>query len=291
MDESDFLAPARVAILGLGLMGGSLAMALRGKCASLLGIDSDPETLALARRLRIVDRLGSRPEDLLPDADVVILATPVRAIMTLLGELDYLHPGKAVVIDLGSTKLGIVQAMAALPDRFDPVGGHPMCGKERSSLANAEAGLFRGAPFAFTPLPRTTPRGRGLAMQLAYALGAEPLWLDPETHDRWVGSTSHLPYLIANILAAVVPVEAAPMAGTGLRSTTRLAPSPLNVIQDILMTNRENVLAAVRRFQARLDSVEKCLADADEHGLAELLSQGALNYESLIDYRRRGGEE
>ena len=128
-------------------------------------------------------------------------------------------------------------------------------------------------------------------MQLAYALGAEPLWLDPETHDRWVGSTSHLPYLIANTLAAVVPVEAVPMAGTGLRSTTRLAPSPLNVMRDILMTNRENVLAGVRRFQARLDSVEKCLADVDEHGLAELLSQGALNYESLIDYRRRGGEE
>jgi prephenate dehydrogenase len=221
---------------------------------------------------------------------VVILATPVRAIMALLGELGSLHPGKAVVIDLGSTKLGIMQAMAALPDRFDPVGGHPMCGKERSSLANAEAGLFRGTPFAFTPLPRTTSRGRGLAEQLARTLGAEPLWLDPETHDRWVGSTSHLPYLVANVLAAVVPVEAAPMAGTGLRSTTRLAPSPLNVMQDILMTNRENVLAAVRGFQVRLESVEKRLAEADEQGLTELLSQGALNYEKLIRSRGGGGE-
>lgn len=288
MDESDFLTPARVAILGLGLMGGSLAMALRGKCASLLGIDSNPDTLALARRLRIVDQAGSRPEELLPDADVVILATPVRVIMDLLAELPSLHSGQAVVIDLGSTKMSIMQAMASLPDRFDPVGGHPMCGKERSSLANAEAGLFRGAPFAFTPLPRTTPHGRSLATQLARALGAEPLWLDPETHDRWVGATSHLPYLIANVLAAVVPVEAAPMVGTGLRSTTRLAPSPLNVMQDILMTNRENVLAGVRRFQERMDRLEKHLAAGDEQGLSELLAQGALNYEKLIGYRKRG---
>jgi prephenate dehydrogenase len=288
MDESDFLTPARVAILGLGLMGGSLAMALRGKCASLLGIDPDPETLAMARRLQIVDRVASQPDELLPEADVLILATPVRVIMTLLDELPSLQPGPAIVIDLGSTKVDILRAMAALPDRFDPVGGHPMCGKERSSLANAEAGLFRGAPFAFTPLPRSTPHGRGLATQLARALGAEPLWLDAETHDRWVGATSHLPYLVANTLAAVVPVDAAPMVGTGLSSTTRLAPSPLNVMRDILMTNRENVLANLRRFQARLDILEKRLAVGDEQGLSELLDQGRLNYEKLVGYRTRG---
>lgn len=291
MDESDFISTARVAILGLGLMGGSLAMALRGKCAGLLGIDPDPETLSLARRLEIVDWASPQPGELLSQADVVIMAAPVRVILALLEELPDLHPGDAVVIDLGSTKTEIVEAMGALPKRFDPLGGHPMCGKERSNLANAEPGLYRGAPFAFTPLLRTSPRARALAAQLARAVGAYPLWLDPETHDRWVGATSHLPYLIANTLAAVVPLEAAPLVGPGLRSTTRLAPSSQAMMLDILVTNRRNLLANLRCFREHLETLEGYLAGDDERCLGELLSQGARNYEELVgDVGAEGGE-
>jgi len=283
MAENDLLLNARVAILGLGLMGGSLAMALRGKCASLLGVDPNPDVLALARIWHLADQTSELPAELLPQADLVILAAPVRAILKLLADLPDLHPGSAVVLDLGSTKSHIVQAMQSLPERFDPIGGHPMCGKESSSLANAEAGLFQGAPFAFTPLARTTARARRLAEEIASVAGALPLWFDAETHDRWVASTSHLPYLVANTLAAATPTESAPLVGPGFRSTARLAPTSLTMMLDILTTNRSNVLSSLHEFQERLARVENSLAASDEQALRQLLLQGTDNYAALIN--------
>jgi prephenate dehydrogenase len=274
-EEPDFFSRARVAILGLGLMGGSLALALRGQVGELIGIDPDPSTLALAAEWKLADRLAASPEGLLPDAELIVLAAPVSAILELIDALPALHPGSPVVLDLGSTKREIVQRMAALPARFDPLGAHPMCGKEHSSLLQAEAGLYHGAPFALVPLPRTSPRARNLVWQLAGAVGACPLWLDELDHDRWVAATSHLPYLLANTLAACTPPEAAPMAGPGFRSTTRLAAQPPALMLDILATNRQNVLCALRRLHARLDLIEHLLESEDYPALERLLAEGA----------------
>jgi len=285
MDESGFLSTARIAILGLGLMGGSLAMALRGHCAALYGVDPDPDTVALALEKQIVDRAACEPAALLPTADVIVLAAPVRAILSELRRLPDLHPGQAVVFDLGSTKRRILEAMQALPARFDPIGGHPMCGKEKGSLANADAGLFRGAAFALTPLARTSPHARRLAQALALAVGARPLELDAETHDAWVGATSHLPFLVSNALAAAVPAEARPLVGPGLRSATRLAPSPSAMILDILTTNRDHILAAVANFRLRLDALESALQTGDDAGLQAALAEGAANYRRLTAER------
>jgi prephenate dehydrogenase len=271
-----------VAILGLGLMGGSLALKLHGQCRSLMGCDPDPATLALARQLNLADRVSDQPGDILPQADLVILAAPVGAILSLLDELPCLHPGFAAVLDFGSTKTHIVQRMQALPERFDPLGGHPMCGKERGGLANADPDLFQSAPFALTPLGRTSPRLRLLAEQLVSLVGAQPLWLEAETHDRWVAATSHVPYLVANALAAATPLEARPMVGPGLRSTTRLAPSGWSMMRDILVTNRENILVGLQSFREQIEELENLLAAGDLQGVAGLTAQGARNYEALI---------
>lgn len=286
MDEPDFFDLPRLdqcvmAILGLGLMGGSLALALRGKCAALLGVDPDPQTVELALERRVVDQASVSPHDLLSQADVVVLAAPVGAILTLLRALPDLHPGAAVVLDLGSTKGEILRVMDSLPSRFDPLGGHPMCGKEKATLAHAEAGLYRDAPFALAPLDRTTPRARSLADQLVQAVGARPLWIDAETHDRWVAATSHLPYLLANTLAAATPLDARPLVGPGLRSTARLAPASLTMMVDILATNRANVLAAVQRYRQILDVVEHSLLSGDLEALRAQLAQGAASYAAL----------
>ncbi len=286
-DEPGFFA-ARVAILGLGLMGGSLALALRGRCIHLTGIDPDPYTLSLAETLHLADDLAASPGKLLAQAEVVILATPVHTILDLLVQLPGLHPGPAVVLDLGSTKSEIVRAMAALPERFDPLGGHPMCGKEQSSLAQAEAGLFRNAPFAFVPLERTSPRARLLAERLAHLLGARSLWLDAERHDRWVAATSHVPYLVANALAGATPPECAPLAGSGFRSTARLAVSPEHVMMDILTTNSDNVLSACRRMRSRLEQIEQQLAAGDLTALRQTLAEGAANQRKIFNYPHGG---
>ena len=161
-----------------------------------------------------------------------------------------------------------------------------MAGKERPTLANAEADLYHGAPFALTPLPRTSPRGRALALELVHAVGAHPLWLDPETHDRWVGATSHLPYLVANTLAAVTPPEAAPLVGPGFRSTARLAPSTQKMMLDILATNRSHLLEGVGRFRQRLDEIEAALVTEDLARLTALLAEGSDNYDLVIGYRK-----
>lgn len=286
MDEPGFFSSPRldecvVAILGLGLMGGSLALALRGKCKALLGIDPDPQTVALALERQVVDRASVSPQDLLPQAHLVILAAPVAAILSLLRALPDLHPGPAMVLDLGSTKREIVGAMQSLPRCFDPLGGHPMSGKEKGTLANAEAGLFQGAAFALAPLERSSPGARGMAEQLVRAVGARPLWIDAETHDRWVAATSHLPYLLANTLAAATPLEARPLVGPGLRSTTRLAPASLTMMVDILSTNRENVIDRLQHFRRSLAFIEESLLAGDMEALRAQLALGATSYAEL----------
>ncbi|MEW5868996.1 MAG: prephenate dehydrogenase/arogenate dehydrogenase family protein [Chloroflexota bacterium] len=287
MATETLLTSLRVAILGLGLMGGSLALALHGKCTALWGIDLDPQIVSLAQAQGVVERASSRPEDLLPQADLVILAAPVRAILDLLRQLPELHPGPAIVMDLGSTKAQIMAAMQELPERFDPVGGHPMCGKERGSLAHAEAGLYRDAPFALVALERTSRRAEALAETLALEVGARPLWLDAQVHDRWAGATSHLPYLTANALAAITPFDAAPLVGPGLQSTTRLAATPRRMMLEILATNRENVLAGLQRLQVRLAGLEARLQAEDWLGLEEMLEDGAVRYEMLREHLTR----
>jgi prephenate dehydrogenase len=280
-DPPGFLADLQVAIFGLGLMGGSLAMALRGRCAGLLGVDPHPETLVLARRIDLVDQLLSEPDERLAQADVLVLAAPVRAILRLVAALPGIHPGAPLVLDLGSTKHAILAAMEALPGRFDPLGGHPMCGKEHSSLSNAEASLYRGANFALTPLARTSTRAKAIAVQMVEAVGAQVVWLEPDTHDRWTAATSHLPYLVANTLAGITPVEAQPMVAGGFRSTARVAASSPEVMLDILATNRENVLAGIAAFRERMAALESCLAAEDDEGLRRLLASGARRYDQL----------
>ena len=151
------LRSARVCIVGLGLMGGSLGMALRAghACASVTGSDRVAETRAQAIALGAVDSTFPEARDAVSQADIVVLATPVRAIVRLVRDLAPAFRAGTVVMDMGSIKSPIVAAMAGLPPHVQPIGGHPMCGKERAGLAAADPGLFRNAVFCLAPLERT----------------------------------------------------------------------------------------------------------------------------------------
>ncbi len=177
MSKPDFfnLSESKIAIIGLGLMGGSLALGLRGKCASIYGADPHQATLELAVSQNIVDYADCDPAKFLPEVDLVILAAPVPTILTLLEQLPSLISNRCIVLDLGSTKRLIVEAMSRLPKQFDPIGGHPICGKETLSLANAERTLYCAAPFLLTPLDRTTPRALSAANQIIEAVGAKAM--------------------------------------------------------------------------------------------------------------------
>ncbi|HEX9018395.1 MAG TPA: prephenate dehydrogenase/arogenate dehydrogenase family protein [Anaerolineaceae bacterium] len=285
MDEPGFtdvsLRASHVAIWGLGLMGGSLAMALKGKCASLAGVDRTAAVAARAVELGIVERASTDPREILPAVDVIVLATPPRVILSTIAVLPEIVPGKTVVIDLASTKAQIAAAFSALPARIASVGGHPMCGKEKSSLENADPEIFIQAVFALVETRRTTPRARMLGEQLVRAVGSRLLWLDPAEHDRWVAATSHAPFLVASALAGATPEEVKPMIGTGFRSTTRIAASSTEMMVDILETNRQNVLEALHTIQASLANYEQLLQDGAYAALASQFRAAADHYQML----------
>jgi prephenate dehydrogenase len=283
MSQPDFnLAESKIAIIGLGLMGGSLALGLRGKCAAIYGIDPHPATLELALSQQIVDYASNDSATLLPEADVIILSAPVPAILTLLEKLPTYTPNPCIIMDMGSTKKLIVESMSRLPERFDPIGGHPICGKEKLSLANAERTLYYAAPFLLTPLERTSARALSAANQIIEAVGAKAKILDAVEHDRILASTSHLPFLISSALALATPNDVAPFVGPGFKSTSRLAGTSSSMMLGVLQSNRENVLNALHEMQTQLAEIESALSAEDFAKLETILNEAQTKYQEFI---------
>ena len=282
MEDGFKLQEAKIAIVGLGLMGGSLALALKGKCAALYGVDADRATLELARAKQVVDRVDGDPSQLLPEADLIILATPVQAIIHFIQNLPSLIQAPCIVMDLGSTKKNIVRAMSGLPQNFDPVGGHPICGKEKLGLENAEAGLFQNSSFVMTPLERTTLRAREAVKQMISAIGARFLEMAADDHDRALASTSHLPFLLSSALALSTSQEFGPMIGTGFKSTSRLAGTPSHMTMGILQSNRGNILHAIQAFRHSLSQIETALQNENDVQLELILNESRSAYQSLV---------
>ena len=269
-------------------MGGSLALALKGKCAALFGIDPDHSVLELALSQNIVDYADSDPVSALSGAlaqskgiDLIILATPVPAILTLLEKLPTFISNPCIVMDLGSAKKLIVESMSRLPERFDPIGGHPICGKEKLSLANAERTLYYAAPFLLTQLKRTSPRALSAANQIIEAIGAKAKILDADEHDRILASTSHLPFLLSSALALSTPQDVASFVGPGFKSTSRLAGTPSSMMLGVLQSNRENVLTALLGFRNYLAEIESALCSNDSSKLESVLNEAQKKYQSL----------
>lgn len=264
------LRECTVAVVGLGLMGGSLAGALHGSCRSVIGVARRPETAARAERLHLVDHGTTDEKLVLPRADVVILATPVRTIIRQLERIPSLLSEGCLLMDLGSTKAEIVAAMAQLPPYIHPLGGHPMCGKESSGIEAADPTLYHDRTFILTPLARTPAEAINLGRSIVAAVGARPLILDPIRQDRLAATLSHLPYLLACalILTADATTSRDPAAweivASGFRDTTRVAGSDVTMMLDILLTNRKAVLEAASAFRTVFDELVGLTGDASE---------------------------
>jgi prephenate dehydrogenase len=269
-------------------MGGSLAQALRGRVAGLVANEPQPAVRQMAQREGIAGEAVADLADA-PPVDLLVLAAPVRAALALLGRLPELMPEGCAVIDLGSTKRAVVAAMDALPPPFAAIGGHPMCGKETSGLASAEADLFREQTFILCPTRRTTPELEASALALVAAVGARPLIMDAADHDRAVAFVSHLPAVLsAALMRAAADEQLWAVGSSGFRDTSRLAGSNPRMMLDILLTNRDAVLAALAAYGAELDAARAALERGDEAALADWLAAAQVNYAA---YRRfRSGE-
>jgi prephenate dehydrogenase len=282
MEAGFSLRDSTIGIYGLGLMGGSLALGLKGHCARLIGFDSDPAALELALSKNMVDRAEVSSVQPLPQLDMLILATPVPVILNFIQQLPSLLPDPCIIMDVGSTKRAIIDAMSTLPNGFEPIGGHPICGKEKLGLEHADRNLYQDAPFVITPVERTTQRAKLAVTQIIAAIGARMIEMTAEDHDQILASTSHLPFLISSALADATPQEFAYLAGSGFRSTSRLAGTPAHMMMGILKSNRDNVLAAIQKFRNSLGELESALQQENYSQLELLLNQSHSSYQSII---------
>jgi prephenate dehydrogenase len=284
----DTLTGLRVGIVGLGLMGGSLALALRGRVAGLIGVERQPDTRHAARRDGVVDVAVEALADA-PPVDLLVLATPVRVILDTLGQLPATRPGGCAVLDLGSTKRAVLAAMDALSPAFSAIGGHPMCGKETTGLAAASAELYQGQTFILCPAHRTTPAVEAVALGLIRAIGARPLLMDAAEHDALVAAVSHLPAVLSAALMRLAADERQwAVSASGFRDVARLAGSDPRMMLDILLTNRDALLDALDGYEIELSSLRRALADGDEAAVADWLAGAQVRYAA---YRRHKSAE
>jgi prephenate dehydrogenase len=264
------LANLHVAVVGLGLMGSSLAGALRGQCQRVTAVARRRATIEMALDRGWIDQGTTDLPSGVHAADVVILATPVRVILRLLDQIGPLTRAGCLVMDLGSTKAQIIAKMAGLPDHVQPIGGHPMCGKEVSGIEAADPAIYQHCTFLLTPLPRTSKAALALSSALVEAVGAQPLVLDPHRHDRLVATASHLPYVLACSLVDTAESVAAndpsvwQVCASGFRDTSRLAASDVTMMLDILLTNREAVVEALTTYKTRLRDLATLIESANE---------------------------
>jgi prephenate dehydrogenase len=269
----------KVAILGVGLIGGSIGLAAKRRLgAEVTGFDPRPDTLDSAVRLEAIDRGSDSAADACADAELVFCAAPVGALADLATAALEASGSDCVVTDVGSTKREIVAALGE-DERF--IGGHPLAGAETAGVENARAELFEGARWYLTP----TGRSGGLhydRLQRAVAdLGARPQAIEAEAHDRLMATVSHLPHVIANVLVNQVVEELSreseglPEVGPSLRDTTRVAGANPAIWADIFATNSDALAEAVDSAAARLSEAAELIRSGDREAVARWHSEAA----------------
>ena len=261
----------QITIIGTGLIGGSLALALKKHApgARIVGCDREP-VLKQALKLGAIDDGSPIPEQAVRDSDLIVLATPVGSIIDLIERVGPLAPAHALITDVGSTK---VEIMARAKDvfggdvaqRFLP--GHPMAGKENGGIEHADADLFAGAVWLVTPYPGEdlSTGATGEYLRLLGQIGARVLPVDSVQHDRICGWVSHLPQMLSTALASTLVEELAndsdanAIGGRALREMTRIAQSPYSMWRDVALTNTKNIQAALLRLEQKLAHIRENL--------------------------------
>ncbi|MBX3432735.1 MAG: prephenate dehydrogenase/arogenate dehydrogenase family protein [Pirellulales bacterium] len=283
----------RVAIVGVGLIGGSIGLAARGRgvAGEVVGVGRRQGSLDKALDRGALDRATTRFVEGVAEADLVIAATPVDGIVDALRSAAFFAP-KALLTDAGSTKAAICRELrepvsADLPqlrpgsNRF--VGSHPLAGDHRTGPEFARADLFEGRTVVVTPEDDTAPALVERIAEFWEALGADVVRLSPHDHDQAVAATSHLPHLVASALAAATPEDWLQLAATGWGDTTRVAAGDANLWTQIFTQNRAAVLDALRRFEHRLESIARAIDADDRPALTEQLQDAKRIRDALGD--------
>lgn len=275
----------QVAIIGAGLIGGSLGMVLRGRrlADSVVGVGRRIENLKAAVELGAIDRYVSDARDGVRDADLVVLATPVDTYERQLRDWGGSLARGAIVTDVGSVKGPLVaRAEELVPEGVRFVGAHPIAGKEKTGVTAGSPDLFRGARCVLTPTRRTDPQALLAVRELWEATGAIVLTMDPLVHDRILGAVSHLPHVAAfalmtaldEVRAGLAPgLDLLSYAGGGLRDTTRIAASSPEMWRDIFLWNRDNLLQLIEVYESHLGCLKQLIKEGDGAGIEKALER------------------
>ena len=274
-----------VAVVGVGLIGGSVGLALqqRGLARAVVGVGRRKSSLSQAKRRGAVTSTTTNLQRGTADAELIVICTPVADIVPRALEIAEYCPDGAVLTDVGSTKAEIVAALdqhlAGSQVAF--VGSHPLAGSEKSGPRNARHDLFVDRVVVVTKSRRTVEAACKQVATLWQSLGAKVLLQSPSEHDQAVASISHMPHLVASALAAATPDRDLPLAATGWLDTTRIAGADVELWRQILSDNRHNVLKSLERLEKVLSSFRKALDTDDQKKLLQLLEAGKRNRESV----------
>jgi len=259
-----------VAVVGVGLIGGSIGMALRAKgmAREVVGVGRDAGRLEEARRLGAIDRGTVEMAEGVAAADVVVVCTPVGRVAEDVRRASELAPRSALLTDAGSTKRSIVEAVARSPRAAAMfVAAHPMAGSERSGAAHARADLYEGRVCVLTPTRQTPPAALERARGFWSGLGCRIVEMGPAEHDEVVAFTSHLPHAVAAALAGSVPADWHPLAAGAFRDVTRVAGADAELWTAIFRDNRGPLMHALGKFQDRLAALKYALMTDDEESI------------------------
>lgn len=275
----------QLAIIGCGLMGGSFALALKraGLVKRVVGYSKSPSTTELARKLGVIDVEAPSALLAVSGADIVLIAVPVAATEATFKAIKHLVTPQMLIMDVGSTKRDVIDAgRRALREQIGSfVPAHPIAGREVSGVENADADLYSGKQVILTPIERTLTVQLKKAVDVWTALGCRVVQMSPESHDAAFAAVSHLPHLISFALMNAIsgqPLgkEYLSLAGPGFRDFTRIAASDAKIWRDIMVSNREELLAQSKIFQRNLQALELMISTGNADALEGLIEQASL---------------
>lgn len=262
----------KIAVLGMGLIGGSLGMALQqtGIARQIAGYDSNPDATHRAMERGAITFMCITVEEAVEQADMVVLATPILAMRELLERMaPALKPG-VLVTDTASTKEQILKwAQTVLPANVVFVGGHPMAGREQTGIEAAEVGLFEGCAYCLTPTEQTPAEALAQLSEIVQQLGAHPIVVDAGRHDHLVAGISHVPFVLSSVLVQALHrdedwPEMTRLAAGGFRDMSRLAAGSPTMYRDICLTNKEEILAWLDTLAWQLERVRSLIAMSND---------------------------
>jgi prephenate dehydrogenase len=277
-----------IAVIGVGLMGGSLGLAARERAGvgEVRGYSRSKETLDLALQRGAITQAFASLEEAATGADLIFVATPVRLVPEHIARAAAVAHSGAVVSDVGSTKAALMRSLSPAAQRRC-IGGHPLCGSETAGVANASPSLYDGATYFLTPGTHVDPDAYQLLHDFVGRIGARPVAVDPEEHDRIMALVSHLPHVLANVLMTQAGEQqgardALLSAGPSFRDLTRVAGSNRRVWTDIFLENRVALLASLKAYSNGLDEVIGALEQCDEQRLDETIGRAAGHRQRML---------